>query len=95
MPKLLNFISSTDPEGLQEKNLPARERQRLLSWVIYNQIWAISSVGRASALQAGGHRFKSDMVHHIKTHTAIYLMVKILDLKSETIRFDSVNYASC
>ena len=27
-------------------------------------IWGISSVGRAPALQAGGHRFDPDMLHH-------------------------------
>ena len=29
-----------------------------------NNIWAHSSVGRASALQAGGHRFESYCAHH-------------------------------
>ena len=28
-------------------------------------IWAISSAGRASALQAGGHRFEPCIAHHI------------------------------
>ncbi len=27
--------------------------------------WGISSVGRASALQAGGHRFESDILHYV------------------------------
>ena len=33
--------------------------------VASNLIWAISSAGRAPALQAGGHRFEFDMVHHL------------------------------
>ena len=28
-------------------------------------MWGISSVGRAPALQAGGHRFEPDILHHI------------------------------
>lgn len=28
-------------------------------------LWDVSSVGRAPALQAGGHRFKSDTLHEI------------------------------
>ena len=29
--------------------------------------WGYSSAGRAPALQAGGHRFEPDYLHHIKT----------------------------
>jgi hypothetical protein len=32
--------------------------------VLYLGCWGISSVGRASALHAEGHRFKSDRLHH-------------------------------
>ena len=28
-------------------------------------VWGYSSVGRAPALQAGGHRFESDYLHHV------------------------------
>ena len=33
-------------------------------WVLGLLSWAISSVGRAPALQAGGHGFESRIVHH-------------------------------
>ena len=33
------------------------------SFTVKQTLWAVSSVGRTSALQAGGHRFKSDTVH--------------------------------
>ena len=36
-----------------------------LSTTKLNKLWSHSSVGRAPALQAGGHRFKSYCDHHI------------------------------
>ena len=35
-----------------------------LSGFNYNPIWGCSSVGRAPALQAGGHGFESHHLHH-------------------------------
>ena len=32
---------------------------------IETAIWAVSSAGRTPALQAGGHRFDPDTVHHM------------------------------
>jgi hypothetical protein len=39
-------------------------RMILLFWVGGLQGWGHSSAGRAPALQAGGHRFDPDCLHH-------------------------------
>ena len=35
---------------------------------IETAIWAVSSAGRTPALQAGGHRFDPDTVHHMPVY---------------------------
>ena len=37
-------------------------------------IWALSSVGRASALQAGGHRFEPYSAHHMDSGLVVQLV---------------------
>ena len=32
---------------------------------VLTRVWGISSVGRAPALQAGGHRFEPGILHHL------------------------------
>ena len=34
------------------------------------KIWGYSSAGRAPALQAGGHRFEPDYLHHMWAHSS-------------------------
>jgi hypothetical protein len=36
-------------------------------------MWGYSSVGRAPALQAGGHEFESHYLHHSGQEAAMYL----------------------
>ena len=36
-------------------------------------IWGISSVGRAPALQAGGHEFDSRILHSVSLEAVVYL----------------------
>ena len=33
-------------------------------------VWGYSSAGRAPALQAGGHRFEPDYLHHTRAHSS-------------------------
>ena len=33
-------------------------------YCLSNQLWGVSSAGRAPALHAGGHRFDPDTLHH-------------------------------
>ena len=47
------------------RHRPFTAVSRVLIPVGSPDIWAISSAGRASALQAGGHRFEPCIAHHI------------------------------
>ena len=40
--------------------------------------WALSSVGRASALQAGGHRFEPCSAHHLFVYGLVVQLVRTL-----------------
>ena len=39
-------------------------------------IWALSSAGRASALQAGGHRFEPYSAHHLLKVWMVYINIR-------------------
>ena len=43
----------------------------------YNQIWGVSSAGRAPALQAGGHRFDPGTLHHQKRLNEISVVTEV------------------
>ena len=63
-----NFIKSLLTYGPMVKRLrhrPFTAVSRVRIPVGSPDIWAISSAGRASALQAGGHRFEPCIAHHI------------------------------
>ncbi len=53
-------------EGVISSNLvsPTNHRFSGIEAVIVIMKWAISSVGRASPLQGGGHQFESGIAHH-------------------------------
>ena len=40
------------------------------------KIWGYSSAGRAPALQAGGHRFDPDYLHHLERQAQIEVFCK-------------------
>ena len=47
---------------LERRPVTAEVESSSLFWVVH--IWGLSSAGRASALQAEGHRFEPYSVHH-------------------------------
>ena len=49
-----------------------------LVYYISGPLWEHSSVGRASALQAGGHRFEPCCSHHTEAKSASPFFVKVL-----------------
>ena len=42
-------------------------------YCLSNQLWGVSSAGRAPALHAGGHRFDPDTLHHDNNSRTSYL----------------------
>ena len=48
--------------------MPACHAGETSSTLVSTAIWAVSSAGRTPALQAGGHRFDPDTVHHYINH---------------------------
>ena len=51
---------------VMEEGLSLRLYSRCLIFEVQEaQIWGYSSAGRAPALQAGGHRFDPDYLHHM------------------------------
>ena len=47
----------------EDRSMPT-QRARIFPSSFHLTIWGYSSAGRAPALQAGGHRFDSDYLHH-------------------------------
>ncbi len=46
-----------------------------------SDFWGLSSAGRAPALQAGGHRFDPDRLHHSPLPLRLAGVVELLDAK--------------
>ena len=42
-------------------------------------LWGISSVGRAPALQAGGRRFDPDYLHHLSSYGPVAQLARAYD----------------
>ena len=57
--------------------------------VLVDKKWALSSAGRASALQAGGHRFEPCSAHHF-LYGLVVQLVRTLACHARGRRFEPV-----